>query len=464
MFLQIFSGLPPRWVRVRLAKKDFDWHCLASFLLAGVVCCHAGCSTHAKRLVVPRNHFFSNDLIAAHEDLDKLSQKHRADRNVAELDLAIVELFQGDVNSAEKRLRNVRDQWEELEQRSLAEDAAVLLSDDQKRSYSGEIHERLLIGVFLSLASLMQDGVDAEAYTLQTLAKQQRFVELSNESRETPLSELFGIPPIAPYMRGLLREATLNDYDDALRMYRMTADLLPDHPMVLQDIHRAQSGVHSPPGHGVVYIIALVGRGPYKVETTEPVTQAVLFQADRIVSLLGNYSVPPTIAPIKIPALVSPAKQFDLVGVELNGQPISTTLPIADLDRIAVETFESQRTELMARTVARRIIKKGAVYAAKSQLRAAPAASLALDAAGVAWEFTESADTRCWGLLPREIQILRLELPAGTHQLALEPIIAGRPVAGKTHCQIDVMNARNTYVMGFWPDRQLVGELLVNTP
>jgi uncharacterized protein len=436
---------------------------LAKPLAVLLICCLVGCSTHAKRLIGPRNHFFHGDLTAAQADLEELSQSNRSDRHVAELDLAVVELFEGRPESAEKRLRYVRDQWEELEQKTLADETAIL-TDDQYRSYSGEIHERLLIGVFLALTSLMQDGVDAEAYTLQTLEKQQQLVRSSNQARGTPLSELFGVPPIAPYLRGVLREATLNNYDDALRMYLLTEDLMPDHPLVLQDIRRVESGVHSPPGHGVVYVIALVGRGPTKVETKEPVTQTVLFQADRLVSMLGNYSVPPTIAPIKIPALVCPPKQFDVVGVELDGQPVATTMPIADLERIASETFESQFTELMVRTVARRIIKKGAVYAAKSQLRATPAASLALDVAGVAWEFTESADTRCWGLLPREIQILRLELPEGVHQLALEPVIDGRPVAGQSHCQVDVMNARNTYVMGFWPDRELVGQLLVNSP
>ena len=41
---------------------------------------------------------------------------------------------------------------------------------------------------------------------------------------------------------------------------------------------------------------------------------------------------------------------------------------------------------------------------------------------GVAWEATEAADTRCWGLLPDRIQVLRVELPAGTHQLALAAV------------------------------------------
>jgi len=156
--------------------------------------------------------------------------------------------------------------------------------------------------------------------------------------------------------------------------------------------------------------------------------------------------------------------QLDLIGVQVNGQPFSTTLPITDLEQLARETYAVQLPNLIARTVARRIVKKGAVYAAKSQMKANAAASMALDVAGVAWEATESADTRCWGLLPREIQLLRIELPEGQHELAFEPIKLGRPVGAKTSCWVDVQNARNSYVLGYWPDNQPIGQVLSRTP
>lgn len=423
----------------------------------------SGCSTHAKRLRGPRQQFYSNNLLVAHQDLSKLSQKSRGDHTVAELDLAVIELLQGQASSAEKRLRDVRDEWEELEKKSVAEETKVMLTDDQKRQYAGETYEKLMIGVFLTLASLMQDGVDAEAYSLQTMMKQQQLVEQLNVDRDDKLPDIFGVPPIAPYLRGVVREATLHDYDDALRMYELTDALLPEHPAILSDLQRVQFAAHSQPGNGVVYVIALVGKGPYKVERSEPVTQAVLFQADRIVSLLGDYSLPPTLAPVKVPVIECPPKCFDLIGVKVNGQPVSTTLPITDIDLLARETHQAQFTRLMARTVARRIVKKGAVYAAKSQMKANAAASLALDVAGVAWEATESADTRCWGLMPREIQILRMELPAGVHQLGLEPISSGRPVSQCTEINVEVQNARNSYVLGYWPDHQLIGQVLVRT-
>ena len=44
-------------------------------------------------------------------------------------------------------------------------------------------------------------------------------------------------------------------------------------------------------------------------------------------------------------------------------------------------------------------------------------ANLGVDLLGVAWEASERADTRCWALLPDQIQVLRVELPAGQQRV-----------------------------------------------
>ncbi len=436
---------------------------------ASLACCVllaaglTGCATHAQRLIGPRQSFYTNDLAQAQLQLSKLAEKPKGDVNVVEMDLAIVELLQGNAASAEQRLRKVRDQLDHLEQKSLAEAATSLLTDDGRRAYSGEDYEKLLVRVFLTLASLLQDGVDAESYSLQTLAKQE-YLRVQAESQwGRPIPETYCVPAIAPYLRGVIREATFNNYDDALSGYQFASKLLPDSRFLDVDITRARQGVHSSPGHGVVYVIALVGRGPYKVEAEERATQEALLIADRIVSAIGEYSVPPTLAPIKIPKIVSPAKPFDLVGVEVDGRPISTTLPITDVHQLAVETYAAKLPDIMARTVARRVIKKGAIYAAKDQLDVnSSLTSLAMDAAGVLWEATESADTRCWGVLPREIQVLRIELQAGKHQLNLEPVTGGLPMAPGVSCQANVVDGRNTYVLSYWPDTRPIGKVLVS--
>jgi hypothetical protein len=432
---------------------------LLLLLMAGL----GGCATHAERLIGPRNAFYANDLPHAQEQLSKLSAKPKSDSTVVELDLAMVDLLAGNPAGAEARLRQVRDKWDHLEQKSMAEEVTSYLTDDGRRAYSGEDYEKLLVRVFLTLSSMMNDGVDASSYSLQAMDKHDEMRLQAEQRWEQELPESYCVPPVVPYLRGVIREATLSNYDDALRSYEHAQRLLPDSPLLALDVERVTHGVHSPAGSGVVYVIALVGRGPYKVEVEEHATQQALLIADRIVSAVGKYSVPPTLAPVKIPQIVSPPKPFDLLGVEVNGVAVATTLPITDLHQLATETYAYKLPEVMARTVARRIVKKGAVYAAKDQLEASSTiASLAMDAAGVLWEATESADTRCWGLLPREIQILRVELPAGTHQFNLEPVRGGTAVGRGVPCNVEVVDGGNTYVLSYWPDLQPIGEVLVS--
>ena len=438
--------------------------CYLSMILGVIASC--GCSTHAHRLQQPRQLFYSNQLDQAHVQFDKLAEKkRRSDSSVVELDLAMVELVSGQPRAAEQRLRDVRDRWDHLEQDSAIESATAMLTDEQRKAYSGEDYEKLLVRVFLTLSSLMQDGVDAESYTLQTIEKTEDLREQAKSKWGDGVLESYRVPPIAPYMRGVLREATLSNYDDALRSYQTTESLMPGTPFLLADIERATNGVHSDPNHGVLYVISMVGRGPYKSEVAAQATSDALLIADRIVSAVGQYSVPPTLAPIKVPEIVSSPMPFEAIGVRVNGVPINKTYPITDLHLLAHQSFNAKLPEIMARAVARRVIKKGAVYVAKDQLNAsAPIASLAMDGLGVAWEATESADTRCWGLLPREIQVLRLELASGTHTLDLEPVTNEHPCGRPTQCTVRIEDGRNTYVLGYWPDIQPIGQVLVNNP
>jgi hypothetical protein len=116
--------------------------------------------------------------------------------------------------------------------------------------------------------------------------------------------------------------------------------------------------------------------------------------------------------------------------------------------------------------VARRVVKKAAVYAAKEAV--APKGNnllveIGLDVAGVAWEATESADTRCWGLLPEKVQVLRLELPAGQHQLALEPVgPRGTSQGPAAMATVRIDDGRNTYVLAGFPSGRLAGQVVVS--
>ncbi|MFO0014238.1 MAG: hypothetical protein ACK553_16010 [Planctomycetota bacterium] len=456
------------------SKSWWVWCAVAIVSMASL----PGCATHAKRIALPRSQFYDGQLSACREQLEKIAKNHRQDRDVANLDLAVVDMLDGNCRQAERRLKEVRDRFDHLEQTSLTEKTVSMWTDDSARAYAGEDYEKILIRVFLALTSLMHDGTDAESYALQIQDKHDAIRERlgqkdtkpseGNPTESTPSEGKrpasnpgFGLP-IGFYLRGLLREQTHQNYDDALRAYGQASSLLPDCVPLQWDVARVQQGVHSQPGCGVVYVFALVGRGPYKVEVCEQPTSDALLIADRIVSAVGPHHLPPTIAPIKVPDVVVPPSDVDSVHVSVEGRGIGPTISLADIERLAETTYRSQRDQIIARAVARRVIKKATVVTAKNSIGANDLAGFGMDLAGVAWEATEAADTRCWGLLPRDIQVLRVEVPAGDRRLQLAPMLGnyfhGLPRAIDVH----VDDGRNTYVLCWFPDSHLPGRVLAS--
>ncbi len=71
----------------------------------------AGCSTHSKRLMEPRSLYHQGAMEDCRVKLEKLT-KNRQDRDVAKLDLAMVDLISGRPREAEALLREARDRLE----------------------------------------------------------------------------------------------------------------------------------------------------------------------------------------------------------------------------------------------------------------------------------------------------------------------------------------------------------------
>ena len=427
----------------------------------------AGCTSHAQRVTQVRDAYYAGDLAAASAAIETGLSGGKFDADVLKLERAIVELSSGRPREAEQTLREVRDRLDHLEQKSAAEAAASYLTDDNRRAYAGEDYEKVLVRALLALTNLMHDGGDAEAYSLQTIDKQEQIIAAGATKKGENPKLAYQRVALAPYLRGVLREATHVDYDDAERSFVTVCNWQPGFAAGRFDLERAARGTHSAPGNGVLYVFALTGRGPYKVETVEVPSSAALLIAGEIVSAVGSQTVPPNVAPVKVARVVrSPSNSTHVLGVTVDSQYRGTTETITDVTDLAVKQYDAIFPQIVARAVARRIVKKGAVYGAKevSGIEKGSLSGLALDLAGVAWEATESADTRCWGLLPDKIQVLRVELPAGRHGVALQPIGSTSWMPGAGTEQVEIANGRNTYVLTVVPDGKVVGQMLVSKP
>lgn len=441
-------------------------HHLASLCVVLAAFWSGGCATHLDRLEPIRNDFYSGRIDVAREALVKTQRKSKGDADVLLLDQAMLELASGRPAEAEKLLRKVRDRFDYLEQKSLAEGAASLVTDDTVRSYAGEDYEKVLIRSLLAITNLMTDGVDASAYALQVTEKQQEIADRMAEKQPDDRLRMEAYKQVAlgPYIRAMIAEESPLTLDDAVRARVQVANWAPDFPDAKHDLKRAEHEVPIPPGQGVLYVFTLVGRGPVKEEVNAEATQAALLIADRIVSAVSPRGLPPTLAPVPIPQIVRTRGSTDNILVTVDGQHAGTTSTIVDVGEMALLQNQAREPEIIGRAVARRVVKKGAIYAVKEGVNANPYSpeSLALNAVGIAWEATERADLRCWGLLPDRIQVLRVTLPAGEHEIRLQTANRHGPFGTPATRRVQIREGRNTYMLGQFPDSRAVGELLVS--
>ena len=95
----------------------------------------------------------------------------------------------------------------------------------------------------------------------------------------------------------------------------------------------------------------------------------------------------------------------------------------ADLCNAVANDFRRQRSAALARGIARAGIKLALAKSAEKKVEnkkgvfAGSMAKYTMNAINV---FTERADLRQWRLLPGEISIVRMFLPAGSHNLAID--------------------------------------------
>jgi len=135
---------------------------------------------------------------------------------------------------------------------------------------------------------------------------------------------------------------------------------------------------------------------------------------------------------VAVPVMAPPVTG-DVVAARIDsGGFVASTVPVDDLSRRAVATFDAERGQMLFKTFLRALAKYGASRVAEKQDQTAGAI---VNLLGV---LTERADTRCWLTLPNRLAMARLRLPVGVHEIRIDYLdAAGRVVVSETET-IDV--------------------------
>ena len=463
--VELWLVRPSGWLRLvdRSKLNVLRQASIAALLL--IVATISGCARSLRSIDAARVAFASGDLVTAKESLTELSSGRNRYADAASLDLAMVELAAGEAASAQSRLRSLRDRFDALPEVAPLREAASIVSDDTVRAFRPAGYEEVMIRAMLSVCSLADDQVDAESYALQATMKQTELARQAEERGVLDVAAAYQPIAMAPYLRGILREATHHDYDDAAKAYQLVSSVRPQFAPAQADIARASGGTHSAPGNGVLYVIGCVGRGPVLRETTAPTTSTALSIASSVLNAKTNQQrtkdgrqvdgpALPNIASVKIPEVMLPPSEIAAIGVRVDGTLYGATQTLTDVGELAVNQLTAETPWTIARAVVRRVTKESAVAKVGDSLGlGGTAGSLFHFAAASTWSGVEHADTRCWGLLPREIQVLRAELPAGPHQVHLQPLgFAGDARSAGQSQTVEIIDGRNQYLIVLSPN------------
>lgn len=454
------------------------------------------CSTTYQEEIAPvQQAFYAGDLERARAEVEDMIEEAGpagADTPALYLERAVIDLASGNAEKAEETLRAVRDLFDELEAQELAAftgELTTYFTDDRFRAYSGEDYEKIMIRVFLAFANMLRGGGDVVAYANQVLEKQREILDqIPPDRREHSYKENYKKIGIGAYLYGLVTEERDPTAGGEVRVsYQKVESWEPQFTSIREDIERATEGVHSPPGHGVVYVFAFVGKGPVKYEYEEHDLAAISeisLQMTRFFPIIReNFGATLDLSPIRIP-VVRPRgdNPIEACRVTVDGQVGGETETLTDVTRTAVQQFNQVRDWVLAKAVIRRMIKKAITTAAKGAAKMAvrgdddrrrrsterDMALVAIELGGIfvntLWSALERADTRFWSLLPDRIQVLRLELPAGEHRVSVTPRFAGTLEGTSRSVAVSVLSSENTYVFAFVPTPGAGPPLLTSRP
>jgi uncharacterized protein len=371
--------------------------------------------------------------------------------------------------------------------RSLSREIASLISNDALRAYSGEEYERVLIHYYRGLNYAYLG--DMESALVECRKANNRLADYAQEA-EYELN--YKNDAFIQYMTGLFFAArnelndayiSFRDAEKGYRAYNEAFGLQMPRALALDLAYTAQKlgyrdevdgymqryGIHPdelrPRQNGQVIVFienGFVGR-KRQSEINVPILEGegdeeVWVLSDRLARRhyhRRHYSKVHYWLRVALPYYEPIPSQVFRARLSGGGaSAVGTTLE--DLDAIASQSFKDKEHSVLLRTLARALAKYWLAQKAEDQLDKAG------DDEGSAWNAvfgliggaislvgaaTEAADTRSWLSLPGRIQMARLDLPAGTHDLDLEFFNqAGNAIENHRFPQVQVAKGETVFL------------------
>lgn len=375
------------------------WGMLALAAIAAL----PGCATYSANFAQVESAAAKRNLDGAIKSLDEL-KLDGADETLHHLNKGTLLSLQGNYAESNKHFDAAKRLMEKLSAISVTEQAASVTVNDTMKAYEGLPSEQLMVYSFEALNYLQMGNVeDAAVEARQFDVKQGLIAEKNKEAKY--LSGAF-----VRYLNGMIYEAVGEREDARIEMqkavdgYKAQNSGFPIPQKLRDDLTRLSSG--KPATSEVVFILHN-GLGASVDENNIRVANP--YYDARRAGDIAMFS-------LAVPKFVRRSLPVDHVVLSA-GSSSATSEVVEDVNGIAEKSFNDRLPAIIARGVARMVVKNTAAIEAKKKMADNPYSVLLNVVTDVATNVSERADTRSWSLLPGNIQMARLSLPAGKYDV-----------------------------------------------
>lgn len=403
----------------------------------------AGCATYSQQAVSMRD-----NLLAGRADLASVmaeKEDQNEDDVLACLNKGMLRRMTEDYVGSNQIFEVAKQRIDALYGISITDATVSVTINDAVRDYRGDRYEQVLLHAYMAMNYLQLGEPDsARVEMLQADVKMMEWGEQPDED------------PFVRYFAGMVFES-LGEDDQALVSYRKAREIyaatrdehMVDVPLMLQkDLLRllASQGLKDEyrkmksefglaefqpgePGDDAGELIVVLNSGLAPIRTESSI---MTFSSE----VQGHVRV-------AFPVYATEPRPANRARLNIDGRLVDLET-VENIDRLAREALEDDMPAVMARAITRAVIK----YQSQQQAQEQHAlAGFLLTVTNLA---TERADTRSWTTLPREIQMARVRLPAGEHDVSIEIVNSSGAVIDVINMGVNIEPMQHSFATRHW--------------
>lgn len=426
-----------------------------------------GCATYSGSFGAIERNLAAQQYDAALLNIEKESDSTK-DRVLYLLNKGMVLRMKRDFAASNVALEAAKAEMDRLYAASASENALSVMVNDSTVSYSGDNYERVLLHLYMALNYLelgQPDSARVEALQLDT--KLREFAEKIPDSK-------YAEDAFTLYLTGLIYEDR-GEWSDAMISYRNAYNVYKKYltnyslamPAVLKldlmrmarqqgltnelDKYKKEFGIELPNSKGVAQdqgeLVFVLNNGLAPIKREKAINSFDAVSGSMVRIALPSYE----------------SRNINVVAARITaGNQQAITELMEDIDAIAKKNLDSHMPAIIARSVARVVVKAAASKQARqaatrnnnnNDAMVGMVGALAFQVAAVA---SERADTRSWLTLPSNIQLGRLSLPPGNYSVKVELLGTDQQVVTtQDYHGIVIRKAHKTFLSQHWVPSQL---------